>query len=397
LKILYLSHTVSWKGGGIFFTAFHQGKILAERGHKVTLVSISPSARVGIRRSTISGIDLIETPDLFWGKARTGWDPWDLLLRLLILENSNYDIVHGFESRPIVSIPALRMKKHKKVPIIFTWADWFGRGGKGGERGKILSLLTAPLETYFEEKIYPFADGIIAMGWPLAERARAIGISKDRIKILLHGSDVHGIMPLSQDVAREAFPHLPKKGSILGYLGALREENAKLLFDAFTIFRSHYRVEAKLVLIGNTKLDWKRYAPIECQLDVIESGWVSYESINLYLNACDLLILPLKKTIATDNVWPSKLNDYLAAGKPIAATNMRVYSGLFEKNEFGRLSEDNPKALAEACLELMRDPDLRKTMGQKARNYAVNELAWERLVDQLEDYYLQIIARLRPA
>jgi len=395
LKILYLTHTVSWKGGGIFFTAFHQGRVLAGRGHNVTLVSISPSARVGIKRSVVSGVNIVETPDLFWGKGRTGWDPWDLLNRLLMLENKEYDIIHGFESRPLVSIPALFLRKRKHVPLVFTWADWFGRGGKGINRGKILSLAMAPLETFFEERIYLHADGLIAMGEPLAERARDLGISNERIMVLLHGSDIRGIAPLPGGKAREAFPFLPREGAVLGYLGALPAENAGLLFQAFDIFRARHGAEAKLVLIGNSKLNWRRYAPAACQPDVVEPGWTSYEMINRYLNACDLLVLPIKKTFATDSVWPSKLNDYLAVGKPIVATRLRVYADLMEKSGAGRLSEDTPEALAEECLALMKDPDLRMSMGRRARDYAVKELAWERVVDQLEEYYLRIVARAR--
>jgi len=43
-----------------------------------------------------------------------------------------------------------------------------------------------------------------------------------------------------------------------------------------------------------------------------------------YLGASDLLLLPLLDTIANNNIWPSKLNDYLAAGRPIVSTRMTV-------------------------------------------------------------------------
>lgn len=256
-------------------------------------------------------------------------------------------------------------------------------------------MVMAPLETFFEERIYPRADGLIAMGEPIAERARDLGLSNDRIKVLLHGSDIRGIAPLPGGKAREAFPFLPSEGAVLGYLGALPAENAGLLFKAFSIFRARYGAETKLVLIGNSKLNWRRYAPDACRPDIVESGWASYEAINRYLNACDLLLLPIKKTFATDSVWPSKLNDYLAVGKPIVATRLKVYADLMEKSGAGRLSEDTPEALAEECLALMKDPDLRMSMGRRARDYAVKELDWERLVDRLEEYYLRIVARAR--
>jgi glycosyltransferase involved in cell wall biosynthesis len=99
-------------------------------------------------------------------------------------------------------------------------------------------------------------------------------------------------------------------------------------------------------------------------------------------------MLPIKKAFATESIWPSKLNNYLAVGKPIIATALKVYANLMEKSGARRLSKEIPKALAEECLALIKNPDLRMSIGRTAREYAVIELAWERLVDQLKDYYL---------
>ena len=180
MKILYITHNVSWKGGGIFYTAYHQGRHLAERGHEVTLLSISDSGRLRFSERVVSGVRIVESPDLLWGRGRTGWDPWNILRRILYLRNANFDLVHGYESRPAVSLPALYLKHKLQVPLFYTWADWFGRGGKGTERGRGLSLIMGPLETACEDCFYPLADGLVAMGTPLLERAVSIGIPKDR-------------------------------------------------------------------------------------------------------------------------------------------------------------------------------------------------------------------------
>ena len=391
MRILYLTHNVTWKGGGVFFTAYHQGRHLVARGHDVTLMSVSPNERWRFRESTSAGVRMIETPDWLWGKARTGWDLWDTVRRIGYLRNGDYDLVHGYESRPVVALPGLYLKHTHGIPLVLTWADWFGRGGKGTERGRGLSLVMGPIENWCEEYFYPRADWIIAMGSPLVERAIQVGVRNDRILNLLHGCDPKGILPMTVQEARTQLGRLPLDGHVIGYLGALRPSSAELLFAAFSIIRRRVSGPCKLVLVGNHKVNLNDYIPEDCRPDVIETGWISYEDVNLYLAASDILVLPLKRAIATDNVWPSKFNDYLAAGRTTIATNMRVLEPVFREHQVGLLTNDEPREFAEGCLRALEDAPLRSQMAANARAVAEGELSWERTVDRLEQFYGRIL------
>src|SRR6266576_279209 len=121
MKILFLNHNVVWKGG--FFRAYHWGRHLRSFGHEVTILSISQSNYLRFTGSERDGITLVETPDLLWGRLRTGWDPWDTLLRMVYLLNKDYDIVHCVDSRPNVIIPGLMMKLLGKGKLIIDWGD----------------------------------------------------------------------------------------------------------------------------------------------------------------------------------------------------------------------------------------------------------------------------------
>ena len=178
MRLLYLTHNVTWKGGGVFFTAYHQGRHLVQRGHEVVLLSISPDHRRGFHEHVSNGVRIIETPDLLSGRGRSGWDPSDVLRRIGFLRGQDFDLIHGFESRPVVAIPGLYLRQARRIPLVLTWADWFGRGGKGTERGRGLSLVMGPLENWCEEYFYPRADWIIAMGAPLVETCHSGGCAR---------------------------------------------------------------------------------------------------------------------------------------------------------------------------------------------------------------------------
>src|SRR5210317_1368266 len=93
-------------GKGTYWRAYHFARILAARNHSVTLISTSKQARNGVSYREIDGIHLVETPDAFTGSLRSGYDPWNMINRISWLRNRRFDIVHAFESRPVVIYPA---------------------------------------------------------------------------------------------------------------------------------------------------------------------------------------------------------------------------------------------------------------------------------------------------
>jgi glycosyltransferase involved in cell wall biosynthesis len=291
-----------------------------------------------------------------------------------------------------VALPALYLKRALGIPTILDWADWYGRNGTATERGPWIRLLMEPVETFCEEVFHPLADGCVAMGEPLFNRALSAGVPEDRMLNLLHGCDPNGLVPIDAKRARQRLPGLSQRGYLLGYLGVMRRSSAQLLLRAFELIKRRAGETCRLVLIGNPRLAIADYVPPDCREDVIETGWVSYGELNLYLAACDLLLLPFVRTTATSNIWPSKLNDHLSVGRPTLGTRMDILESTFDRNRIGLLTEDNPEDFAEACMHLLEDPELRTEMGQNARSLAEGELSWNFLTHRLEDFYSRLIS-----
>ena len=398
MRILYFTHNVTWKGGGAFFRAYHQGRFLARRGHQVTMVSISPDEKTGFNTSESEGVTIIEAPDLLPGQARTGWDLWDAARRIAHFDGRDYDIVHGLESRPVVALPALWMKRRTGVPVILDWADWYGRGGTATERSRKIRTFMHPVETFCEEFFHPFADGVVAMGEPLMERALALGIPADRMINLLHGCDPEGLAAHDMHGARVQLgeDRVPADAFVLGYVGVMRPTTAELLFQSLRLLKRMVKRPVKVVCAGNHKLpDIRSYVPDDCKDDLIETGWISYEELNLFLSSSDIMVLPFRRMTATNNIWPSKLNDYLAVGRPTVATDMRILRPIYDQYDIGLLTDDTPQAFAEGCARLLQDPASRQRMSINARALAEGDLSWNSLVDRLEAFYIRLIDEVR--
>jgi colanic acid biosynthesis glycosyl transferase WcaI len=98
------------------------------------------------------------------------------------------------------------------------------------------------------------------------------------------------------------------------------------------------------------------------------------ERLNDLLNLADIHLLP-QRADAADLVMPSKLTGMLASGRPVVAT---AHSGTQLASAAQGLGivvpPGDPDAFVSAVLELTADKDLRLTLGQEARRYALTHL-----------------------
>lgn len=397
MRILILNHNVAWKGGGTFFRTYHYGRHLARRGHHVTLLTIAPRARRGFCEKLLDGgLRMVETPDALWGMGRSGWDPWNTLNRIRYIhrDRQQWDIVHGFDSRPAVVLPSLYAQKARRIAMVLDWCDWWGRGGTNSERAnRTVRTLMAPVETFFEEAFRGFPDGTTALGQPLYQRALSLGVPPDRAMELPQGCDLEGIRPMNPTQARRQVG-LPEDGIYLGYLGVLRHKNLPFLLDIMDIVRARSTQDVKLLLIGNHKVDLSPAWARQAKRFLIETGWIEYAQVMAYLGASDVLLLPLLDTVANNNIWPSKANDYLAAGRPIVSTRMKVLEDLWERHRPGLLAgNDDPHRFADAILSILACPESKVELGHNARRVAEEELDWTKLAQRLEGFYERILER----
>lgn len=369
---------------GTYFRAYHLGRQMVRRGHQVTLLTISPRQRFRFQAEIHDGVQVVETPDWLWGRGRTGWDLWDTLRRIFYLRDGSWDLIHAFDSRPVVIFPALMLRR-RGIPLILDWADWWGRGGTIDERptGAVVKRLIGPLETYLEERFRTFARGTTVISSALRDRAISLGVKRQTIVRIPGGSDIENISPLSKSQCRESL-NLPEGASIVGYVGVLNKNDAQLLFDTFARL-CVLRPGCRLLVIG------KHNTVLPEMPGLFETGPLPQKSLVQYLGACDLLILPLKDTVSSRGRWPSKINDYLAAGRPIIASDVGDIADLFAHHAIGYATKDDPEALAAACDSLLSDELLQKEMGRNARQLAEKEMSWSILGGELEAHYYSVL------
>ena len=83
---------------------------------------------------------------------------------------------------------------------------------------------------------------------------------------------------------------------------------------------------------------------------------------------------------------------YLAAGRPIVATDFGDYRKLLGDTGAGLLTPVEPEALAEGILRVLTDPELAARLAAATRPVAEEYFAMDRNIDRYLDVYRQAIA-----
>jgi len=85
------------------------------------------------------------------------------------------------------------------------------------------------------------------------------------------------------------------------------------------------------------------------------------------------------------------MREAMALGKPIVAANRGMLPEMVEDGVSGIVVEDTPENVAEALTRLIRDDDLRKKMGEAAREKALRDFRLDKQAEEIEAFYRKIL------
>ena len=296
------------------------------------------------------------------------------------LRNYNFDIIFVFEPSPItVGLPAIMLKKIKKVPIIF----W------------VLDL------------------------WP--DTLQAIGVVKSELIIKLIGSLVSIIYnqcDLILGQSKSFLPHIKKytKHDSIAYFPSWAElEFSKINDENFYKKKSKFNIvftgnigEAQdfpaildaiellkvdpnihWIFVGDGRLlGWVRSEILARELSsyVTIEGQHPIEKMQDFFAQADALLLSLKNEPIFSMTIPGKLQAYLSSGKPILAMLNGEGAKIIEESGCGFTSRAGDSAAlvrSVNALIKMKAKD-RKEMGLKGLKFSKDQFNRDSLIDKLE-------------
>ena len=339
-------------------------------------------------------VRVVESPDLLWGRLRSGWDPWNILNRIRYLKgNHEFDIVHAFETRPATIYPILYLLKSKPLPLVIDWIDWWGRGG--------LMLVNRPFwyqkilgrfETYFEEHFRPLAHSTTVISQALGKRAEGLGVDPGTISWIPDGADIDLFIPRDRSRYRSQFG-IEQDKFVLGYSALDVIDDAELVLHALKhLLLTH----PETVLITTGKVS-RRLQQLALDLGIAKEfrqlGFLPASQLPLALSCADVFLLPFRDKISNIGRWPHKLGDYMALARPTVTNPVGEMRTLFTEEKIGLLADETPVDFAQKIFQLIQDEELRLELGRNARRIAETKFAWPHIVDRLEQCYGETLER----
>jgi len=145
---------------------------------------------------------------------------------------------------------------------------------------------------------------------------------------------------------------------------------------------------------GPVKADLLRKKEDEKIENAIFLPQVPQGEIAAYINASDLLLVPLKADDLFDWFIPSKMFDFMACGKPVILTVNGEARKILEESGGGvYVPADNPSLLAQKILELSNDRERLTEMGRQGRAYVLNHFTRDVQANVLEEVLRDLASR----
>lgn len=415
MKILFLNH--NFVEQGTYFRCLKFASYFAEQGNDVTMIT-SSKRWFRTKSYQIGKVKIIETQSysLIIGKDE-GWSPLGLIHRLWHVLTNKYDVVYGFSHKPVDFIPAYFLKKIKNTFYITDWCDWYGKGGifelaKEGRRkdpniSKFQNYVIGlyhKIEGFLEEFVPQKADLVTVICRALYDRSLNIGIKKDKLMLLISGSDTDSIYPIDKNQARANLKlntFLKENFVLIGYCGNYHFDENLLLETFSKVCRKQNNV--KLMVMGaqfsiddKQMSDWglsiyhvDRENPFSEKNNIIHFGRRPFKEINDLLNSSDFLVLPMTDVIFNKGRWPHKIGDYLASGKPVVVNNVGDIPDLFKEKEIGYLAAPNSDDFADKIIQMIDDKNRWEEFGRNARQVAETTLKWDNIGKIIYDRIVQ--------
>ena len=375
------------------FRATPLARELARRGHKPTLLCIANHGRFGIRDFVEDGVRFVEVPDLFTGKLRSSWDPWDALNRAYFLWNERFDVVHAFETRPAVIHPTQINLWRNKAAFVTDWSDWWGRGGLiEHQRPWWYRIAFGRFETFYEEHFRSRAHATTVISRGLIDRAISLGVERDSIHWIPNGC-VSDAVVTPPTTYRAKFS-LPMDSFVMFDSAHDVLMGVELVFEALAHV-TRRRDNVLFVMTGRHRDALQRLA---ARYGVAQHfrhlGFVPKQDLLHALSCANVFTIPYIDNVGNRGRWPGRVGNYLPLGRPIVSNPVGEMRHLIADHQLGMLARQDAEDFADKVTTLIDDPDLAGRLGANARK-ASEAFSWVKMTDRLEACYEGAIARFQ--
>jgi glycosyltransferase involved in cell wall biosynthesis len=355
-------------------------RALRPRGVDVVVAYLRarPPWQTAMKMSDFEGTPVYEIPPWAWASG-VGLDR--------IAREWPFDLVHaqhyGGATRSLFAC------RRRCRPMVYEIHSLLG---EEVERDRLGRGLVFGAYRAMERSVLRHAAAIIVLGEPVKDVVvREKGVPEDRVSVIYPGID---LSEYEEPGPPAEIPGIGPEQKVVMYVGSIVHPNqgVPILVDALPrVFDAV--PEARCVLVGGPAEAGEVY---RAQLGdhgqrlVVLTGQTPGQVVTLTRRA-DVLVhsrLACRENYSVQ----SKIAVYLAAGRPIVASDFADYRKLLGDTGAGLLTPVEPAALAEGIIRVLHEPDLASRLTAATRPVAEEYFAMDRNIDRYIDVYRRAIA-----
>jgi len=382
---------------------------LREKGHDVEVLTGIPNYPTG---RFAEGYDFFRNNDEVWNgikihRARLvarGSGALKLILNYLSFAffasakgrmlPKEFDCILVYEPSPItVGIPAVFIGRKQKIPILFWVQDLWPESlsAAGNIHNKTL-LKTFDVITKW---IYKNSTKVLVQSEGFRSYIQAQGVANEKIIFYPNSTENFYVPTAADPVLKSKLPD----GFLITFAGNFGEsQSLHTILHAALELKNQGFDEIKFVFLGDgrmktTMVDFINNNGLEDTVHLL--GAYPAEEMPKYFGCSDVLISSLKKDRIFSLTIPSKIQSYLASGKPILASMDGEGARIIEEAQAGLSSPaEDVKSLTSNIIELYKLSDIeRRQMANNARCYFEQHFERNTLLDKLIEIFHREVAK----
>jgi glycosyltransferase involved in cell wall biosynthesis len=368
-----------------------EAEALVEAGHRVVfLASRQPGEP---KRETIAGVEIIKTIGL--KNKRTSvvvymldYAMFFFMISLhLLLHPLRYRLIH-VNNMPDFLVFATWLPRLLGRPVIHDVHDlmpelYLEKFGSGEKHWVVQALKMQ------ERWAGKFASAVLTVEERLRDILSERGIPREKIHVLMNLPDDRIFAPRQMPLVKsQAAPF------VMVYHGTLAHRlGLDIAVEAVARAKGAIpRMELRIIGAGEER---GRLIELRDRLDMQEvvtftDGFVPVERIPEMIHDADVGLIPLRISEGTDVMLPTKLLEYVSVGIPCIVPRTGTIARYFDDEMVQFFEAENVDSLANAIIELHRDPNKRTRLSQQATERFGKIYRWS----EHKKVYTDLVGRL---
>ncbi len=257
------------------------------------------------------------------------------------------------------------------------------------ESGILKNKLLIRMAYLFERWVYSYADLIIVISEGFKNNLLKKGVNAGKIKIIPNWVDTEFVRPLARDNHVSEKLALKDKFVVM-YAGTISLSSIvslNSLLDAAALLQNDQDILIVIVGEGLKKDSLVEKAEKMKLTNILFTGFLPHEDIPFLFASADLLLVPVDVN-KSELSLPSKLYNCMASGRPIlslAPGNSEIDSFVKDSGCGVSVAPGDINKIKDVILELKADPGYRSKMGERGRDYVLNNFSKDKVLKVYED------------